>query len=126
MLLLTREKALIPHFTGFFGNTACQRIVEHMWPGIGPLSTQQHLHLVDVLGWRDGALAHMKHPENEHRAVPGHHPGEEGDLGNPGRLPAIVLHSRSRNDAHVDDQGQESLKLCDGDGIPLQKAAVLL
>lgn len=70
-------------------------------------------------------MAHVKHPENQHEAIPGHHLAEEGDLGYPGRSP-VVLHSWNRNDPHVDHHGQESLELCDGDGIPPQKATVLL
>ena len=70
-------------------------------------------------------MAHVKHPENQHEAIPGHHLAEEGDLGYSRRSP-VVLHSWNRNDPRVDHHGQESLELCDGDGIPLQKATVLL
>ena len=86
---------------------------------------QEHPDLVNALGWRDSAMAHVKHPENEHEAIPGHHLAEEWDLGYPGRSP-VVLHRWNRNDPHVDHHGQESLELCDGDGIPLEKATVLL
>jgi len=87
----------------------------------GQHQLQKELDLVDALGWRDCAVAHMQHPEDQHEAIPRHHPGKEWDLSNPGCFP-VVLYCWNTNDSHVDHYCQESLKLGDGNGSPLQKA----
>ena len=99
-----------------------------LWNIVGLKPRQHHLQkhsdFIDALGWRDCAMAHMQHPEDEHKAIPWHHPGEERDLSNPGRLP-VILNCRNSDDSHVDNYGQESLELGDGNGSPLQEATSL-
>ena len=68
-------------------------------------------------------MAHMQHPEYKFEPIPGHDFRKEGDLSNPGRLP-VVLYTWSADDPHVGDDGEETQKLSNRDGSPLQKSTV--
>ena len=65
-------------------------------------------------------MAHVQHPKDLFKAIARENMPKEGDCARPGGLP-VVLELGEVDDAHVENDGKETLKVGNRDRFPLCK-----